>query len=511
MRNMKIAAAVSGVLAACAAPSAFASYVGEPAAQTTAAAAPAANFFWLAGSSAAVAGFGTSVGADLCNTTAAPISTFQTIPGKVPAAQNAGTPVPAVGTPDFRMFSCTASAALGALAGSTINVAYRADGGSVVGAYAPLRNVAVNELDITTAWCVADASTANTYDCATALNTTVAVPTGALAITGTTTVNGPKDTYGGAVVPHTIFWGISDLEPGAFGNPAVAPKTPWAGGGNNDPLAAGLGAPYPYTFLGADASPATLQAMPHTLLFQQTFGFVASTNLNITDISSADVAAILSGTVTDWSKVARTAADPGFPGKVTVAATPIVVCQRDLGSGTRTSADVIFTGDGCNTTGAALKNVDANPALDNFSTPDELACVNAGSGNAIGYVSVDNFSKVAPAGATYPNVHSLTLDGRTDSNAASAVGGIQYAVEASINKNVAYVPNANENIFFPRLITDLQQIATAPQSAQINTLPHHGTNASNSGTVQVNGKINMTSFVRDTTTLGNSCSSLNLQ
>lgn len=511
MGNMKIAAAVSGVLAACAAPSAFASYVGEPAAQTTAAAAPAANFFWLAGSSAAVSGFGTSVGADLCNTTASPVVTFQTIPGKVPAAQNAGTPVPAVGTPDFRMFSCTANTTLGTLAGQTINVAYRADGGSVVGAYAPLRNVPVNELDITTAWCTADASTANTYDCATALNTTLAVPAGALAITGTTTANGPHDTYGGALVPHTLFYGISDLEPGAFGNPQLAPKTPWAGGGNNDPLVAGLGAPYPYTFLGADASPGTLQAMPHTLLFQQTFGFVASTNLNITDISSADVSAILSGTITDWAKIPRTAADPGFPGPVTAGKTKIVVCQRDLGSGTRTSADVIFTGDGCNTVGAALKNVDANANSDNFSTPDELACVNVSTGNAIGYVSVDNFSKVVPGGTTYQSVHSLTLDGRTDSNAAAAVGGIQYAVEASLNKNVAYVPSAQENIFFPRLITDLQQIATAPQSAQINTLPGHGTNVSNAGTVQVNGKINMTSFVRDTNGLGNSCSNLNVQ
>jgi hypothetical protein len=510
MRNMKVAAAVSGVLAACAAPSAFAAYVGEPAAQTTAAAAPAANFFYLGGSSAAVAGFGASVGADLCNTTASPIVTFQTIPGKVPAAQNAGTPVPAVGTPDFRMFSCTASSALGALAGQTINVAYRADGGSVVGAYAPLHNAAVNELDISTAWCSADA-TANTYDCATALNTTAAVPAGALAITGTTTNNGPSDSYGGALVKHTLYYGISDLEPGVFGNPQLAPKTPWAGGGNNDPLSAGLGAPYPYTFLGADASPGTLQAMPHTLIFQQTFGFVASTNLNITDISSADVAAILSGTTTDWNKIPRTAADPAFPGPVTAVKTPIVVCQRDLGSGTRTSADIIFTGDGCNAVGAALKNVDANAALDNFSTPDELACVNAGAGNAIGYVSVDNFSKVVPGGSTYPNVHSLTLDGRTDNNAASAVGGIQYAVEASINQNVAYSPSANELIFFPRLITDLQQIATAPQSAQVNTLPGHGTNVSNRGTVQVNGKINMTSFVRDTTTLGNSCSNLNIQ
>jgi hypothetical protein len=323
MRNKQIAAAVSAALAAAIAPAAFASYVGEPAAQTTAAAAPAANFFWLAGSSAAVSGFGSSVGADLCS---GAIATFETIPGAIPSAQNTGTPIPAVGTPDFRMFSCTAGSALGALAGQTINVAYRADGGSVVGAYGPLNNASVNELNIATAWCTADATTANQYDCATALNSNVSPPSGAQLINGTTTANGPSDSYTGALVKHTLYYGISDLEPGAFGN---SKGQHFAGGGNDDPLAV-TSPPYPYTFLGADATPNTLQAMSHTLIFQQTFGFVANTNLGITDISSADVAAILSGTTTDWGQIPKTAADGGT-GPVAAAGTKIVVCQRDLG------------------------------------------------------------------------------------------------------------------------------------------------------------------------------------
>jgi hypothetical protein len=497
---MKLAAAISGILAAAAAPSAFAAYAGESAAQTAAAAAPAGNYFWLGGSSAAVAGFGTGVGADLC--AAGTIATFQTIPGKVPAAQNPGTPIPAVGTPDFRMFSCTAGASLGALAGQTINIAYRADGGSVVGAYAPLHNSAVNELDIATAWCVQDAGGGLTYDCATTLNTTAAVPAGAAAITGTTTANGPADSYGGALVKKTLYYGISDLEPGVFGSSA---GEHWAGGGNDDPMDPALGAPYPYTFLGANEDANVLQAMPHTIIFQQTFGWVANTGLGITDISSGDLAAILNQTTTDWGHIPKTSG----VGPVAPLHTQIVVCQRDLGSGTRSSADIVFTGDGCSPYGAAIKNTDANPLTDNFSTPDELACVNS-TPNSIGYVSVDNFSKVVPAGSTYPNVHSLTLDGRTASNAATATGSYQYAVEASLNKNGAYVPNANENIFYPVLITDLQSLTHAPQSAQINALPGHGGNAENNGTIQVNGKVNVTSFARDTVS-GNSCSALNLK
>ena len=502
MGNMKIAAAVSGILAAAAAPSAFAAYVGEPAAQTAAAAAPAANFFYTGGSSAAVSGFGTGVGADVCQ--AGTLATFVTIPGKVPAAQNPGTPIPAVGTPDFRMFSCTANGNLPTLTGQTINIAYRADGGSVVGAYAPLNNAAVNELNIATAWCVADASTANQYDCATALNTTQAVPAGAAAITGTTVANGPADSYGGALVKHTLYYGISDLEPGVFGN---SKGNHGAGGGNDDPLSSSAGAPYPYTFLGADATVNQLQAMTHTLVFQQTFGWVANTALGISDISSADLAAIMSGATTDWAHIPKSAAD-GAAGPVAGPGTKIILCQRDLGSGTRSSADIVFTGDGCNPYGAAISNtyIPLGANNDNFSTPDELACVQANA-NSIGYVSVDNFSK---AGTTYPNVKALTLDGRTASNAATATGSYQYAVEASINKNGAYAPSANETAFFGRMVTDLQALATAPQSAQINALPGHAGNVSNNGTVQVNGKINVTSFARDTLA-GNSCSLLNLK
>ena len=171
----------------------------------------------------------------------------------------------------------------------------------------------------------------------------------------------------------------------------------------------------------------------------------------------------------------------------------------------------MFTGDGCNPYGTAISNsAQSLPAInDNFSTPDELACVNSNA-NSIGYVSVDNFSKVAPAGTTYPNVRSLTLDGRTASNAATATGSYNYAVEASINKNAAYSPTANETAFFTRMVADLQALGTAPQSAQINALPGHGGNASNNGTIQVNGKVNVTSFARDTQT-GNSCSALNLK
>src|SRR5262249_39822297 len=156
-------------------------------------------------------------------------------PGKVPAGQNAGTPIPTTGTPDFRMFSCTAGASLGALAGSVINVGYRADGGSVVGGYAPFNNKPVNELEITPAGCLPDATKANQYDCATQINSTIAPPAGAVLINGNTTTNGPHDSYTGAVVSKSINYGVSDLEPGAFGNNT---GVHWAGGGNNDPLKA---------------------------------------------------------------------------------------------------------------------------------------------------------------------------------------------------------------------------------------------------------------------------------
>jgi hypothetical protein len=492
-----LASAASGAVLAC--PAAISAY------NATECAAGDAPAFYTGGSSAAVAGIGGGFGGDTC---ANPIITFQTVPAKQPAGLNTGTPATSPSTPDFRAYYCSATKGALATAGiASYTLYYRADGGSIVGAYAPLNNAQINELNLASAWCVADTA-ANTFDCATANNpTNTAQPAGTQQITGNDITNAPADGFTGAVAKHFIPYGVSDEEPGAYGNKL---GEHWAGGGNDDAVNGAFGPPYPYTFLGADATPNQLQAMNHTLLFQQVFGFVANKGLGITDISSAALTAILSGTTTDWSHIMNDST--GNP--VTAVATPIIVCQRDLGSGTRTGADIVFTGAGCNPYGVSgLALVDQHSKPNNFATADELLCVDQNA-TAIGYVSIDNFSKVAPVGTTYANTTALTLDGRSGTNKLAALGGWQYALEASFNTNAAYAKSAAETTFFNTLRAELQALNSAPATGHVNVLPGVGGNASNAsaGHLQVStaGKTYVASFNRDTTGGGNSCNMLNI-
>jgi hypothetical protein len=489
MFNRKFAVAVAAAMAAGAAATSFAA----PPTQAQAAAAPFQ--FYLAGSSAAVSGFGSALGADLCGGSGN-LATFVTNPAAQPEVAVVTT---APMTPDFRAFSCTAAAGK-PFAGSIITIYYRAEGGSVGGAFAPLNNLALNELNLNAALCLADthsgsggAATANQWDCATSNNPGgVAGQNAGNEVVGTSPVNGPSDNYTGAVFTHQIEYGISDLEPGAFGN---SNGEAWAGNGNNDP--AGI-----YSFVGTDATPDQLQAMPHSLLFQQSFGLVASSGLGISNIGTAAVASILAGTVTDWSKVVNIAT--GTP--VTVASTPIVVCHRDLGSGTRTASDIFFETDGCNPVGTTVALNDLGSVGDSFSTGDVLACVNSTAGS-IGYVSIDNYSKAGAA--PYANTTALQLDGRTPSTKLTAEGGWAFAFEASGNQNPALNFSAGNYLTFYTnyLIPALKALATAPQSGQVNVLPGIGGNAKNGGTLQNNGKIYVTSYYRDNGT-GNSCSTM---
>lgn len=480
MFNHKLVAAVAGVLAAGAASGSYAAVV------TQAQAAAAPFQFYMGGSSAAVSGFSTAVGADMCQT--GTLATFVTNPSKQPNLGTATLPK----TPDFRAFSCVA-AKPAAFAGQVVTIYYRAEAGSVVGAYAPLNNVAVNELNLNVADCQQDAAGSAQYDCATSNNPGGVVGMNAAnEVVGDSPDNAPADNYSGAVFKHVIEYGISDVEPGALGNGL---GEAWAGNGNNDPATGGY-----YTFLGTDHTPDQLQAMPHTILFQQSFGFVAASGLGITNLNTGQIASILAGTVTDWHNVINTAT--GTP--VTAASTPIAVCHRDLGSGTRTSADIVFEKDGCDPNGATVPLNDAGTVPDSFSTGDVLACVNTTAGS-IGYVSIDNYSKAGVA--PYANTVALNVDGNTPSAALTAEGGWDYAVEASANKNPSIAFNANQTAFYGYLIPALQALATAPQSKQVNALPGVGGNAKNNGTLQTNGVIHVTSVYRSNTT-GNSCNPL---
>jgi len=457
MRNITlVAAAVTAVLCTAAAQADQPTIAQVQAAITAGTAAQ----FWISGSSAAKNGTKAFVQAQICG-------------GALTAFSSAAP----VSNPDFNAWACTATA--GPNAGAINVIYYRAEGGSVVGVYPIINNTLINQLDLSAANTTCVAGGAGVYNC---------------PIAGTSLGNGPFDTWGpGGVVKQRSDLGISDLEPDAFV-------------GNNSPYAAAPPAGYNPGVFGAAHTQAQLHAMPHSTIFQQTFGIVVNTGLvGVTALSKSAIANILNGNYFDWHSVpAFGSTSPGAA--VTAASTNIFVCNREVGSGTRTSAAIYFLGDHCTPGAASI----AEGGNDNYATSDELVCVNnngaaqgAPAGSiAIGYASVDNSSKVG-TGTANPNVKFINIDGVIQNNFNSASGQNDYAFEATEQPNAASgnpLAAGFTNFIVPRL----QAIATAPQSVQVNALP--GQPAGNIGQLplQVQGVIFTTDFDRGAG-VGNSC------
>jgi ABC-type phosphate transport system substrate-binding protein len=481
MRNSHVAAAVAAALA-------LGSYTAAEAFPTPAQAAgvPATNAIYIAGSSAAANAVINYIESTVCGNTGYSVFT---------------TPTSSVGLPDFRAVSCnTATGQIGN--GALTTFWYRPEGGSVVGVFPVLNNVAIKQLGIATANCTTSATTQATaaYVCN--------------GVAGTTPGNGTNDSFGPAgVISHTVDIGVSDLEPGAFANPAFGSIPAWAGGGNNDPVSNGI---YDAGFTGPDISVSAAEAHAN-VSFDQVFGFVVSANLHtagVTDLPKSQIANLYAGNVTNWNQVSlanNTA--------VAVNASP-VICNRELGSGTRAETDIFLFGDGCINGSAALPELagstlgTAVQPTDNFQTIAELDCVNKQS-NAIGYVSIDNFAKTAAnASSSFPNTWPITIDGvsavpatyTTGTNggfgaAQAAVGAYDDWYEASLQKN----PSASAvgaNFYTNYLVPALQSLnANVGSSYQVMAIP--GT-AGNTATVPLAvGAHNV--YVADFTRSGNSC------
>ena len=411
MRNKYVAAAVAAALAVGASGASFA------AGPTPTQASGAAHKIYIAGSSAAASGIVSFIETSLCG--GANFSVFT-------------TPTSVVNNPDFRAVSCTAAAGQ-PFANTIVTVWYRAEGGSVVGVLPVINNISVKQLDIVNASCTATDGV--NYSCT--------------GVAGTAPVNGTNDTWGPTgVISHNIDIGISDLEPGVFGNSAT-----WAGGGLHDPFGT-----YAASFTGPDKTAAQLQAMTHTTIFEQTFGFVVSTNLTFTDLPKEQIAAIFDGAVSDWSQVTlanNTAAGSGA----------INVCHREIGSGTRASTDLFLNNPGCLAGASSIGNTDAGN--DNFQTSAELGCVD-GASNSIGYVSVDNFSKLG-LGKAFPSTKQISVNGISSSTTTSGVGSYSYVFEASLNRNASL--SADATTLLATMQPALQNVNSTSTSAQVSAIP----------------------------------------
>lgn len=434
VRNIKLAAAIAAVLSAG---SALAS-----APTPASAAAPAVGLF-VAGSSAAKNAILGALESGLCGSS---FSSFSS-----------------TGNTNFFAVSCTPSSTTGLPSANGANIFtvwYRDEGGSVVGALPLVSGSTINQLSLAGAG-------------GTAPNYTVAVG-------GSSAINGVDDSFTGGVSKQPVQFGITDVEPGALIK-------------NNYPSA------YKPSVYGV-ASSTALGNLSATTLFDQVFGIFVNTNsatfstaekadqgkatsTGALCLSKQTIGNILSSTGSvDWSL------EPDCNGNaVGSTSVPIVIVNREQGSGSRTSTDIFFTADSCTPKQSPIFESTAGTA-DFFSTGNVLAAANTVPGS-ITYASIDQ------AGG-FANLTLVAVDGVAPSNLAAASGAYGDWFEATgvTGKNFSSL-TADQQALITFLEGSFQTESSAPGAVDVlasplfNTpsLPISGTASVNSGkTIYIN-------------------------
>ena len=346
MRNLKIAAAVAGVIAAGTA------FAYNPTTDGT----PAVTSF-VGGSSAFEKGFALEMKNDFCG------SDYTTWTSS---------------SSDFQAYSCTLGTGTlvpAALQGSTAVVYYRGEGGSAVGAFSVLYQQAVSHLALSSDCTLTNPSVTPANYCCTVTNYCFVTDSAAA---------------GSALQKQVIELGLSDVEPSMFRgeNLFTIANSPFDTGTNGNDFSTGI-----------TVNPLALQAFTVQV---NTAG--ANTDVNsyfgsgTGSLSMASISGILSGNLTNWNKVPK--ADGS--GYITSTSTLITVCRRDVGSGTQVVASVVFNDATCNASGRAWK---ASSPINNSSTAMKT-CLNGGN-NAIGILG--GFSNATNAKAVYINGVQPTL------------------------------------------------------------------------------------------------------
>jgi hypothetical protein len=399
----------------------------------------------MAGSSAAAAGVGTAIENNLCGGAANTL-----------IASSKG------GSGNFLAFSCfTATAITGIPANTLVTIYYRTEGGSVVGALPVVSNKQIKRLNL-----------GDTANC------TLAGNIASCTVTGTTSVTGTTDAWGGAVVADTVQLGVTDVEPGQLTN-----------------------ADFPSNYSAAafgTATPAQLKLLSTSRLYDQVFGLVVNkqgqtfTGVNLSKQSAAN---ILLGNYSDWGNVPD--ALTGNP----VASAPSTIhrINREPGSGTRTATNIFFLGYQCGT----LNSIPPVPGETlNFSTGEELTLANNTPGS-IAYASIDQILNPAN-GTKFTNLVLATIDGVAPSNLAAATGRYGFWFEATL------VPETGVTGGSLALSNYLQQnlpkLALAPSIPDVLAIPGIGGNPATTPLTTNGATGTATIYVNPYSRAGNSCS-----
>jgi len=417
-RNTKIAAAVAAILAAGAASA------GQP--TGTAAQTPCVGLY-ISGSSAAKSAVLGAIEAQICGNSYSLFSSS--------------------GDTNFFAVSCTPAASTGLSNANGSNIYtlwYRDEGGSVTGALPLVSGSSINQLQVS-------AATTCTGSCT-------------IAVGGSSGTNGIDDSFASGVFKAPVQMGITDVEPGALI-------------GNNYPTA------YKSSVYGK-ATAAQLAGLGQTTVFDQVFGIFVNTNssafstaqksgqgtANATlQLSHQTVANILqaAGGSTNWNDVSDTSGNV-----ITGTSLPILIMNREQGSGSRTATDIFFTTDSCNkVTQSPIFESTAGTA-DFFSTGNVLAAANTLPG-AISYATIDN------AGSTsFPNLTLVAINGVQPSNlnAASGAYGDWFEATVTTGKNFSSL-SPDQQALITKLTTAFQAIATTPSAVDILANPNYNTPA----------------------------------
>lgn len=310
------------------------------------------------------------------------------------------------GAPDMRAYVCHTPATGTPVPNKDIIVYYRSELGSITG-YAPIQNnKQIKKLLVNATQCGA--------------SPTIGGTTNACSVTGWN-VNNDSCTAG--CVADNVQLGVTDLEPAVLTG-AGAP----AAENGNYPIDAGLVA-----VLGPDPKGSTSNIGSVAGIADQVFTFIVNSSPGVTNLNKQALVSIFNGTYTDWSSVPK-ADGSGF---VSGSPLPIILCERDQGSGTRASHTIYLglskqcnpSALGINAAFSSFCNATSNECA---STGTEVSCV-ASQAGAIGYAV--NQGTTPPAGTKYIAIDGkLPNDGVTTTapNAVAAAGGYDYWYQATM-------------------------------------------------------------------------------
>jgi hypothetical protein len=445
VRNIKVAAAVAAVL------SAGSALATQP--SPASAAAPTVGLY-IAGSSAAKNAVLAALETNICGSS---FSLFSS-----------------TGDTNFFAVSCTPAASTGLPSANGSNIFtiwYRDEGGSVTGALPLVTGAQINQLSLAGA-----TGSAGSYT---------------VAVAGSSGTNGIDDSFASGVFKAPVQYGITDVEPSALV-------------GDNYPSA------YKTSVYGK-ATPSQLANLSATTLFDQVFGIFVNTNStafsasetggqgkapgqpNTLNLPKDSITNILQGNVANWNTISDTNGNA-----VTSASLPIVIVNREQGSGSRTATSIFFTDDECSKTATSIAESTGGTA-DQFSTGNVLSVAN-GIPGSITYASIDN------AGSTsFPNLTLVNINGVVPSQLAAAAGeyGDWFEATGVTGANFSSL-SADQQGLINSLTAAFQTQASAPNSADVLAIPGNSTNAA---ALPISGTLANKIYVNSYTRAGNSCNS----